>query len=180
MDGEWIAVKLYMDEQVLTGSVYLPPEKRLSDLLNGIAARQSERKGDLLELSDVTTFHTDGTKERADTSYINKTNIRVLATLDNDSGRGIVANSNRRAYPFVQKSPVRARMRVPGYELIGTLHCAIGQKVRQVLEEKLMFIPVTDTRIRLANKDTWLRAFFAAVNREQVLFLQHEEISLGS
>ena len=175
MDAVGIAITLYAETQVLIGFVYLPYGQRLSDLLNSATERQPKNKGTFLELSGVTVFHTDGRKERPETAYINKATIQLVATADSDAGRGIGAKVGSDTYPFVQKSPVRAKMCVPGYEIRGTMHCARGQRVRQLLEERLMFLPLTDVKIRASDKDIWWAAPFVAVNREQISILQHEE-----
>ena len=47
----------------------------------------------------------------------------------------------------VHKSPVRARMRMPSYEITGNIYCTNGQRTPQLLEEELMFFPLTDARI---------------------------------
>lgn len=180
MDAVGIPVTLYVETQVLTGFVYPPRGKRLSDLLNNVVVGQSEDGGKFLELSDVTISHTDGTRERPQTAYINKSTIQLVSTPDSDSGRGIGAKVGSKAYPFVQKSPVRVRIRLPGYELSGSMHCASGQRVWHLLEEKLMFLPLTDARIRTREKGLWWTAPFTVINREQIFSFQHEEISLGS
>ena len=80
----------------------------------------------------------------------------------------------------VHKSPVRARMRMPSYEITGKIYCTNGQRTPQLLEEELMFFPLTDARIRVSTGGDWWGANFVAVNRRQIFSLQCEEIRLGS
>jgi len=94
--------------------------------------------------------------------------------------RGIGAKDGQKRYPYVHKSPVRARMRMPSYELTGNIHCANGQRTPQLLEEELMFLPLTDARIRVFTGGNWWGANFVAVNRRQIFSLQYEETYLGS
>jgi len=177
---EEIRVCVHLDSQTITGNVSLPREKRLSDLLNGSTVGQAEHNAMFLELTDVIISHADGTEEKTPTSFINKAAIQLLTTLDEDLARGVGAKDSPKQYPYVNKSPVRARMRMPGYELRGNVHCAGGQRAPQLLEEQFMFLPLTDARIRVSKGDDWWGATFVAVNRRQILSLQYEEASLGS
>ena len=147
MYAQKIAVTVYNGVQRLIGFVALPPGKRLSDLLNGTVGGQAESGDTFLELTDVTIWQEGGTKEKQENVYINKANIELLATTDNDLSRGSGAKSGLKSYPFVQKSPVRARIRVSSYKLTGNLHKTQGHTVQQLLEEKLTFLPLTDAKI---------------------------------
>jgi len=175
-----IPVCVHLDSQTITGNVSLPRGKRLSDLLNGSIVGQAEHNAMFLELTDVIISHADGTEEKTRTSLINRATIQLLTTLDKDSARGIGAKDHSKQYPYMHKSPVRARMRLPSYELSGDIHCASGQRVSYLLEERFMFLPLTDARILVSKGDDWWGATFVAVNRRQILSLQYEETALGS
>ncbi|MBA7682381.1 hypothetical protein ES703_90731 [subsurface metagenome] len=177
---EKIPVFVYLDAQTIVGNVSLPSGKRLSDLLNSSVMGQPESSTMFLELTDVTISHADGTKEQVQTSFINKTTIQLLTTLDENLARGIGAKDGPKRYPYVHKSPVRARMRMPSYEITGNIYCTNGQRTPQLLEEELMFFPLTDARIRVSTGGDWWGANFVAVNRRQIFSLQCEEIRLGS
>ena len=177
---EKIPVAVYLDAQTIDGNVSLPHKKRLSDLLNSVVKEQSVNSATFLKLSDATITHADGTKEKAQTSFVNKATVQLVTTLDRNSGRGIGAKDGPKFYPYVYKSPVRARMRMPSYELTGNIHCASGQKSSQLLEEELMFLPLTNARIRIAKGGDWWGANFVAVNRRQIFSLQYEETCLDS
>jgi hypothetical protein len=177
---EKIQVTVYIEAQTITGNVSLPCGQRMSYLLNSIILGQHENNATFLELTDVTISHEDGTKERAQTSFINKAAIQLLTTLEKDLARGIGAKDGLKHYPYVHKSPIRASMRTLSYELTGDMHCAGGQRIQQLLEEELTFLPLTDARIRVAKGgDSW-GATFVAVNRRQIFSLQYEETCLGS
>lgn len=181
MEAVGVPITVYLETQVLSGLVYPPVGKRLSDLLNSVGAGQSENSGKFLECSDLTISHADGTRERTQTAYINKSTIQIVATPDRDSARGIGARVGPKTYPFVQKTPVRVRTRLPGYEVTGSMHCASGQRVWQLLEEeKLMFLPLTSARICTSKEGVWWTAAFVSINREQILSLQHEVVSMSS
>lgn len=175
MYAQNVAVSVHMPAQVLTGVVSLSPERRLSDFLNGDFIGQSNSSGTFLKLTDVTIFHTDGTKERAETIYINKDTIQMLRTLENDSARGIGAYDGSKQYPFVHKSPVRTAMCMPDYEINGYLHCTNAQGVPQLLTQELAFLPCTDAKIHGIDGDNRWNAGFVAINRRQVCSFKQDE-----
>ena len=180
MDAERIAVTLYMQTEVLIGFIFQPHEQRLLDILNGTLLSPPESSGTFLKLNDVTISHTYGKKGKLPNSYINKATIQLAATLDSDSARGIGAKVGPKPYPFVPKSPVRVSLLMPSYALIGSMHRASGQKIWHMLEENQRFLPLTDVKIRPLTNGIWWTALFVAVNREQILSLQEEEIAPGT
>jgi len=170
-----VGVAVYMDTDILIGSVSLPSSRRLSDFLNCELIGQSKTSNKFLKLTDVTICHADGTKERTETVYINRDTIPMLRTLENDSARGVGAKDGPKRYPFVHKSPVRARLRTARYELSCYVHCASGQEVSHLLAQELTFLPCTDARIREVSGDERRRAGFVAINRRQICSFQQEE-----
>ncbi len=168
MYEQYIAVAVHMPEKVLTGFISLPPRTRLSDYLNGDPTGQSSRPCRFLELTAVTIFHADGTKERPDTIYINTEAIQMLRTRKKDSARGIGASYGAKQSPFIIKIPLRAAMRLPSYEIDGYLHCRDVPGVTQLLAEDLTFLPCTDARIHNIDEDLWWDAGFVAINRKHI------------
>ncbi len=166
-----LAVTLYMETQTLTGFIYQPKEERLSDLLNAVSLRR-ENRGRFVELSYVAIQYTDGQEEeKLPTAYINKATIQVAVTIDGDLAKGIGGKVGAKPYPFVEKLPVLVRVRMPAYILMGNMHCASGQMAWHALEEKPMFLPLTNVSICRADNSHWWKVPFAAVNREQMLSL---------
>jgi len=178
MDAAQFAVTLYIDAEVLIGFIRRPYEERLLDILNGILAGRPEDSSRFLEVIDITIRHPDGGRERLPVAYINKSTIQLTAVSDGDLARGIGGKVGYRYPPFVQKSPMVVRLCMPAYVLIGSMHCARGQRIWHVLQEKAMFLPVTNARIRAAANGIWWAAPFVAVNREQVLSLQEEDSTI--
>ena len=179
MDAARLAVTVYMQGQVLTGFIHQPHKRRLLDLLNGIFVSQAGSEGRFLTLRDVTISQADGRKERLPTAYISKASIELVVP-DGDLARGIGTKVGYKPYPFVQKAKVPVRVCTPAYVLIGNMHYASGQKVQHLLQEKLGFLPVTNVKIRVLTNGIWQPAVFAAVNREQILSVEEQEIAPGS
>ena len=71
-------------------------------------------------------------------------------------------------------------MLMPSYELTGSLHCAGGQGLQQLLEENLTFLPLTEARIRATDGELSWNAAFVAVNRGQIHSLRSEEAGISS
>ena len=175
---EWLGIKLYMQTQVLSGFIYQPSDERLLEFLNGVSVRRPESRGRFLELSDVTIHYANGKEERLLTTYINKATIQLVATLDANLARGVGAKVGSKPYPFVHKSLLPVRLRMPAYALAGNMHRASGQRAWHVLEERLMFLPLTNVEIRALANGIWSNVPFVAVNREQILSVQEEETPL--
>jgi len=175
--AEWLAVKLYMQTQVLSGFIYSPSEDRLLDILGGLSVRRPQSRGRFLELSDVTIQHADGREEKLPAAYVNKATVHLAATSTANSGRGLGAKLGPKPYPFVEKSPVPVRLLTAAYAVTGSLHRGNYQRAWHVLEERPMFLPLTNGEIcALANGTRW-KVPFVAVNKEHVLSLQEEETS---
>ena len=173
-EAAWLPVKLYLPMQVLTGSVYHPFEERILDLLNDVSTWRIESPARFLLLSEVTIHHADGTEESLATTYISKANIQLVTPLNGDSGRGIGAKVGHKTYPFVQKSTVPVKLQVAGYTVTGTMHCASGERVWDVVEARPTFLPLTEVEIHALADNSRSKTRFAAVNREQILSLQEE------
>ncbi|GAI90705.1 unnamed protein product, partial [marine sediment metagenome] len=96
-------------------------------------------------------------------------------TIDGDLAKGIGGKVGAKPYPFVEKLPVPVRVRMPAYIIIGNMHCASKQMAWHTLEEKPMFLPLTNVRIRAHTNGIWWTVSFAAVNREQMLSVQERQ-----
>lgn len=171
-----LAVTLYTQTQVWTGSIYRHYEERLLDLLNG-APKQPQSRGRFLALSDVIIQSADGKKERLPTAYINKATIELATTSGGDLARGLGAKAGHKPYPFVQKVSVPVELRMPAYAVIGNMHCTSWDELWHVFEERQTFLPVTDVSICALVSDVWWQVPFVAVNREQILFLKQGRVA---
>lgn len=174
----WQAVTLCLQRDILNGFVHLHHDERLLDLLNSVSINWLESRRRFLALSNVIVKHTDGTEERMPAAYINKVAVHLAVIWHSNLGRGIGAKTGKRPYPFVEKLPVPVSVRLPLFLLMGRMHCASGQNPWHVLEEQLMFLPLTNVEVRPLSDDSWSDVPFVAVNREQILSLQEEETPL--
>ncbi len=174
MNDDTVNATFYMHDKVLIGTVSLPHGKRLSDFLNGANGALNADASRFIKLTNVTVCHNDGTKENVETAHVNKSTIEIVATVDGDVVRGIGAQMTPKHYPFVPKTKVRASITMPDFDVAGYLHCAKGQDLGDVIEDKIEFLPVTDAQIRGAQIDVSRSTVFCAVNKEQIDSLYHE------
>jgi hypothetical protein len=175
MSSQGIFVNLYTEEQVLRGSIFLPSYLRISDFLNEKVVGSSKFAGPFLELTKNNIMAANDIKETMGIERVNKTALRMLATPNTNSARGIGGKHGPKNYPFVQKFPVRVKMHVSNYELTGKVHRTSNQGIRQLLEDTRMFLPITDAKISVDNSETLQTAFFVAVNKEYVSFMEPQE-----
>ena len=164
-----LTLTIYMQDQTVIGFIY-HKEERLSDHLNGVSSMQKTR-GRFVELHDVTIQHSDGRQEGVATTYINKATIQLAATIDGDLAKGIGGKVGAKPYPFVDKLPVPVRVQMPAYILLGNMHCISRQMAWHTLEEKPMFLPLTNVSVCRSDNSHWWKLSFAAVNREKILSL---------
>jgi hypothetical protein len=165
-----VSVAVHTQEQVVTGVITLSNEKRLTDFLNGGSSGSDK----FLKMTNVTISRRNDEKERAEVIYINREAIQMLRTIESDSARGIGAKDGPKQYPFVQKTPVRTTVCMSGYELSGFLHCSNEKGISQLLAQEMVFLPLTDARIRGTNGNSRWNSSFVALNRKQVCSFQHE------
>jgi hypothetical protein len=163
MNSQSVSVVAYIDGRSLVGNISIPEWARLSDFLNDKTATAP----DFISLTDVSIKHVNGTKEISKTVYINKQSIQMITTLENDSARGIGSKDGPKRYPFVNKTPVRTTIRLPGYELSGYLHSP-ELKEAAVFNEDRTFIPCTDSQIYDIKKDSRWKIDFAAINKNHI------------
>jgi len=171
-EAKQVALIVYMQDKTLIGFINNYGE-RLSDLLNSVSLRR-ENRGRFIELRDVTIQHSDGREERLKATYINKANIQMAATIDGDLARGIGGQAGAKYYPFVDKLSVPVRVQLPDYTILGNINCVSWGMVRDTIEEKSMFLPLTQVSVCQSENSSWRKLPFAAVNREQIVSLAEQ------
>jgi hypothetical protein len=171
-------IKLYMQEHILIGSIhYAPtPEARLLDALNELSDIGPVIRGRFLELTEVTIQHTSGREEKLQVAYINKSTVHLSGTLeDGNAGRGVGAQAGPKSYPFVEKSPIPIRLETQSYIVTGNMYHVSQQKIRNVLEDTPIFLPITHAQIYVIATGTQEKLPFVAVNKEHILALEEED-----
>ena len=170
-----IRITCYVQTQACSGFVNLLDNERLSDLLNKRFTNSLDDNNGFLQISDATMTLSDGSKDRLPDACINKAAIQFASIQEGDLARGLGVGVGPKSYPFIEKSPVRVRLRLPGCELVGNVHCTKGQTAYSLLKEKLKFLPLTQVKILTPDMANRWSASFAAVNRAQILVFREED-----
>jgi hypothetical protein len=168
--ASWVPVEFYIQSQVLCGYIHISSELRLLDILNRIGSKDRDSTSDYIEF--MTTISTDGNEYR-DARYVRKASVELAAIAEADLARGVGAKTQLKVYPFAEKTQRRVSLQMPTYALDGTMHCTLGHSVRDTLDEKLPFLPLTDVTIAIESHLYGTRPF-VAVKKEQIISLKEE------
>jgi hypothetical protein len=178
MQANWLSLKFYIGTYIIRGSVEVPINTRIIDFLNGKTESNATFSTDFIEVKDATVSYASGIKERQQSTHINKSAILMVETEDSDSARGIGGKAGYKGYPYIEKTPVQVILRMPGYKLLGHIHCASTRRVGDVLSKSSIFMPLTEVKIRSEREDIWQTASFTALNRMHIYSLQEQESNM--
>ena len=175
IQAERFEILIFVETGVLKGLILIStPEGRLLDELNGRSQMAPEDRDKFLMINDVIIWHMDGTEEKVPVVHINKENIEMSGTTTINSGRGIGASTGPKPYPFTDKMPIKVRIEMTGYTVIGNMYRVLHQQVEHVLKERLAFLPLTNVEIISTRYDKRWSLSFLAVNKWKILSL-HEQ-----
>ena len=172
-DRSWVSVEFYIQSQVLCGYIYISSELRLLDLLNRAGIQDRDTKSEYIEF--MTAISSSG-DEYKDVRYVRKAAVELVAIADANLARGAGAKAHQKTYPFAEKSQVRVSLQMLTYALDGTMYCTPGRRVWDVLDEKSLFLPLTDVTIALEGRFYGARPFVAA-KKEQIIWLKEERFN---
>ena len=176
--SSWLKLVLRVQNRTISGFVELFKDERLLDVLNGASTRRPKSREKALELIDSVIIGPDSKEDERPTLYVNKPSIWFAATLEKDGGRGNLNKIGWREYPFVEKLAVPVHIELAPFSLSGNMHLAQGQMASHLLDETVSFLPITDVKVQPLVNRLWANVTFAAVNREQILSLQQDDIPL--
>ena len=113
MHASWIPLTFFMQTRVLTGSLYQPISLRLIDSFNDGFDVQRNSTPAFVHVDETTIFHSNGTREKQRSIFVNKVNILLAVTEDENTARGMGAEAGPKRYPFMHKMPVQVLVPVP-------------------------------------------------------------------
>ena len=175
MQEDRFEILIFVETEVLKGLIFIStPEGRLLDELNGRSLLPPENRDKFLMINDVNIWHMDGTEEKAPVVHINKETIEMSGTTTVNSGRGIGASPGAKPYPFTDKVPVKVRIEMTGYTIIGNMYRVSHQQVEQVLKERVEFLPLTNAEVISAQSEKRWSLSFLAVNKWKILSLYEQ------
>jgi hypothetical protein len=169
MPSESIKVRVFMHNTVLDGTInLLAPEVRLVEVLNGAISYQPENRDGFLEFADVTILRENRPIKTIAVDHIRRSSMQIVATRTANSGRGLGAKIGAKSPPFKNKSPFLVELSTFDYEITGCIYLTSVLQSWQTLENDPAFLPVTGVEIFNANKSTYWKAPFAAVNKAHI------------
>ena len=168
-----LRVTFYVSKQACSGYINLHDEERLSDFLNDRFAKRSDGSNGFIKITDAAMTLPDNSKERLPEATINKSAIQLVAIQEEDQARGLGGKEGMKSYPFIDKTPMLVRMHLQEFSIIGNMHFVVGQTPLDLLEEKQMFIPLTQAKMLTPDMTSWWKTPFVAVNREKITILSN-------
>lgn len=172
-DRSWVAVEFFVGSQVLSGYLSISAGRRLLDMLNKLGDHERDVNSDYVEFT-AAAESSDEEPRRA--RYVRKSAVELAAVSEPDLARGAGAETSPDVYPRVEKSTVHVSLEMVGYSLEGTMHTLPGRTIRDVLDEKAVFLPLTDVTIARENHLYGTRPF-VAIKKEQIISLKEEKMA---
>ena len=168
---KWVKVQIYTPSHICTGHLHCPHERRLLDVLNSLLAGELRVNEEFLSVSEVEMSSLDGSEMAVQSAYINKANILFVRGIEDGETRGLGSQVGHKPYPFVPKSSKVVKVYMSFYTLTGQMHCTKGERVWDVLNSGLRFLPLTNVKI-CPSAGGSERVSFVAVNKGQILSLE--------
>ena len=165
-----VKVQIQLATGVCSGCVYCPSQRRLLDVLNGVAGESPAKE--FLPVTEAEMHFPDGREAVA--TYINKADILFVRDIEGQT-RGLGGKAGHKPYPFVAKSSTRIRLYMPSYTLTGKMHYPKGKSISDVLNSELRFIPLTNVEISPSAGNSESGVDFIAVNKRAILSLEEVE-----
>jgi hypothetical protein len=161
----WLELEFYTVSQQLKGQISCPDGMRILDILNTPLSQTQNIKVEFIELIDYLETETNCGKPKK--VYIKKDDVLFISAPDENTGRGLGAKGESKVYPFVPKTPTQVSIQLPAYSIDGNVFRAKNQSVLDLLNEAMLFLPLTDAVI---SKDCryWIKRPFVAVNKRQI------------
>ena len=161
---------------IFSGFIYRSYGERFLDTLNeGISFENSVDSRCFLRLNDVEVLTLDGRKENVSSIYVRRSKILFVAEKKGSQSVASWTDLPSRSSLPRQKIRLRARVSLPIYGVVGSMHYDIGNSIVDTLETYSEFVPMTNVEIspQLLNGES---AFdFVAINRDQIIYINRLE-----
>jgi hypothetical protein len=158
MNAQTVSVKIYMESQIVEGSLLLPPCERLSDFINSTKT--------FLTINDAVVYYPNEEQTVSKEIHINREAVQMIITLEHNTAKGVCSNA-KNFYPYIQKMPSAVIINTSNMVLKGSLHLSTKERIDQLLAKDNPFLPFTEAKIR-DNKNSWIDAGFIAINKKQI------------
>jgi len=181
--GRWLKVQIHAPTYALThlcvGYIYCLEGRRLLDHLNDVFPSTLPEEKAFLSIKEVEMYSLKGAPEKAGAerktaqfACLNKANILFVREFEDRQTRGIGGKAGCKGYPYVLKSSVPVKLHLPFYVLTGHMHCAKEERVSDVLNLALRFLPLTNVEICPSVGGCESGISFVAVNKHQIILVE--------
>jgi len=172
--GRWVKVKVnaptYAFPYVCTGYVYCLEGRRLLDHLNDLFMPKRE----FLSVREAEMASLRGESEAVQFVCLSKANTLFVSENEVTPARGLGGKLGPKVYPYTHKVATPVKLHLTFYVLTGNMHCVQGERVSDVLNLPMRFLPLTEVRIR-PSLGSESGASFVAVNKQQIILLEELE-----
>ena len=163
---------------MLTGYVYRPSpipvsRQRLLDILNEVTAGGLYASAGFLSITEVTMRNPEQIETAAQFDCINKDNILFVKEADDNQAGEHGSKGGHRPSTAAEKVPVKVKLYMPSYSLIGQMYCVKGQRLSDLLNTIDQFLPMTDVEVVSTLRNSRFAADFIALNKAQIVHV-HE------
>lgn len=172
-----ICAPTYTLPHICVGYIYCPQGRRLLDHLNDVFPGTVPEYKNFLSVTEVQMYSVRKQTETVSFACINKANILFVRESQDGQTRGLGGKLGPKPYPYAPKSPVAVKLYLPFYTLTGNMHCVKGERISDVLNLALKFLPLTNVEICPSVGGSESGVGFLAVNREQIILLEELEPS---
>lgn len=169
--GETFNVELYTQSEVLRGHIACPIGFRLLDLFNDQGPIEENSTSEFIELVNTANDTKWVSFKEAPKEYIRKTSLYLVAVPDAEAARGLGAKDSVKTYPFVAKLPKAVSIDMMFYSIVGTAYLPEGQTLRELLNIRTQFLPLTGVTIT-RNHQLSVPRPFCILNKQLVVSIK--------
>jgi hypothetical protein len=142
--NEILNIEIYTQSRVFNGHVNCPIGYRLLDLFNSGDPVEGDTPEDFVELVNAssTISYQDQPKE-----YVRKSSIHLISVMDAEQGRGLGSQNSLKTYPYIGKTTKLVNIEMQYYSINGTAYICQGQTMKDLINERSLFLPLTSVTI---------------------------------
>jgi hypothetical protein len=168
-----VYVEFYIADQVRPGWLSVARGRRLLDLLNGSSYPIRDGQSEYIEFFPSKDAGNDAEDQPR---YVRKAMVDMVALFDPNLARGAGSQGATIVFPKMEKQAVRVNVEMTKYVLVGAMHCPRGHSIRDVLDEKALFLPLTDVTIQREGRACGDRPF-VAVRKDRIALLAKDRLT---
>ncbi len=157
---------------IFVGYTYRLHQQRLLDALNkGFVAGQLHVGQSFMPLTGVKVCLPAGKEEYMESTYIRKANILFVGEKNGQQPGTPEAREQSKIYPFREKKALKAKVHMPLYTLVGSMHGEMWEQLLDALNKDELFLPLTNVELSPGLESGDSTFGFVAVNKDQIIYV---------